>query len=59
MFELDPNELTHPATQFIDHLEHELVTVGVHAVEELLEFLICQVPYRLSEPFIFSGRFHI
>ena len=43
------HELTHPATQLIDHLKHQLVGVVVHAVEELLELIESQIADHLAE----------
>ena len=53
MHRLDAHELTHPAAQFVDHLEHQLVVVVVDGVEELPQFLDGEVSYDLAESFIF------
>ena len=57
MLNLDFGKLTNPATQLINGLKHELVVVIVNSVEELLEFIHCQIPYDFAKPLVFSGRF--
>jgi len=59
MFELNSYELSDSASEFVDHLKHELLAIFHGAIEEFLEFLQGQVPYRLAKTVVFSRRLHI
>ena len=50
--DLHPDELSHSTPQFIDHLKHQLASIIVHAVEELLEFIDGQIANDLAEAFV-------
>ena len=55
VLDLNPHELPDPAAQFINDLKHQLVTVLIDAVEELLQFILCQVADDLAETLVSSG----
>ena len=59
MLELDADKLAHTATEFEQDPEHQFVPVVFYRIEELLEFLLSQIPYGLPKTVIFRGRFHI
>ena len=57
MLNLNPHEFTHPATKFINDLEHQLMTVSVNAVEKTLELISREIANDLSETFVPLGGF--
>jgi len=57
MFYLNPDEFADPTAEFIDHFEHQLVTVIVNAVEETLEFIDGQIADDFAEAFVSWGGF--
>ena len=57
MLNLNPHEFTHPATNFINDLKHQLVFVAVNTVEEALELISGQVAYDLAKTFVPLGGF--
>ena len=52
MFDLNLDKLAHPATQFVNDLEHQFVLVVVNRIEKLLEFIDRQVSDDFPEPFV-------
>ena len=50
--DLHPDELSHSAAQFIDHLKHQLAAIVLDVVGELLELIGGQVPNDLAEAFV-------
>jgi len=59
MLDLDPHKFSNPATEFVDYLKHKFMKVIVNAIEELLEFINCQITYGLPKILVFLGKLHI
>ena len=57
VLDLNPHEFADSTAEFINHLEHQLVTVIVNAVEKTLELIGGQVADDLAEAFIPLGGF--
>lgn len=49
VLELNPNELTDSASEFVDDLHHQLVAIVLNGIEESPQFINCQIPYRLAK----------
>jgi hypothetical protein len=52
MLYLYPYEFADATTEFVNYLEPQLMTVIVNTVEEILEFVNCEVADDLAKTFI-------
>jgi len=52
MLYLNPHEFADSTAEFINHLKHQFMSVIVNTVEEILEFVNCEVADDLAKTFI-------
>jgi hypothetical protein len=58
VLELDPDEFSHPAAQFVNQLKHQPVLAAVDSRYKSPVLLQRHIPYDLAETGVFLERFH-